>query len=75
METTVALQELSSLLRNRFATLNEGLLLNDENINYVVQALIQPGVPNMRCYPCYFFQKLLHKTETNPRHDHVEVGG
>ena len=49
----------SSVSRTNFITLNSGLWLTDEIINYVARSIIKPGVPCMHCYSMYFFQLLI----------------
>ena len=71
--TAVASRALSLVSHSSFITLNDSLWLNYEIINYIAQCLIQPSVPVMYCYSTYFFQKLLHETETNTRYDYAQV--
>ena len=50
---------LLSVSHSSFITLNSGLWLTNEIINYVARSIIQPGVPRMHYYSTYFFQLLL----------------
>ena len=66
------LSSLSSVLCSIFITINSGLWLTYEIINYVPQSIIQPDIPRMHCYIVYFFQLLLG-SETSPTYNYAAV--